>query len=82
MYYFTEMNQPDLLRCTDLELSQLAIDVRIELERRAAELPEISEDEKCLVNAGRIVGAIKFYRYRTRLGLRQSKSVIDKYRGV
>ena len=76
-----EPTYPNLSTYTDKQLDALDQELCKEFQRRK-DLPEISSDEKFLVDNGRVIGAIKFYRCRTGLGLRDSKSVIDNYRGV
>lgn len=54
------------------------------LQRRLAmdngEIPELNQTEKDMVKVGQVIQAIKMFRERFDMGLKDAKDIVDKYR--
>lgn len=76
--YFASLSDECLCRIGDfMHRERMKRDIR----RFQESLPPLSQGEMILVNTGKVIDAIKVYRGRNRVGLREAKFAVDRYRG-
>lgn len=76
-----------LCSLSDAELELLNSEVYAESEKRrvlkraqfGSILPEISDEEEALIKSGRKIDAIKSYRMRVGVGLKEAKDEVEAY---
>jgi hypothetical protein len=72
----------DYLDDKQFEFARLTVDIIASLEalKPPTSFNELTADEKALIEAGRVINAIKEFRARTGFSLREAKETCDAYR--
>ena len=73
--------QLDLENMTDPELADLQISVNRTINSRRPRL-QLNIAERCMVACGHTIAAVKSYRTRTKLGLRECKDECDAFKAT